>query len=242
METVRIYKGKDVDMLTTTSIIMENAIANQDYLIEKRSVWASPFFNNLRERIKQSTINFLGIDSAGNQRKATQLVLKIQAEALNDLAELKVQIQEDFKNDKQKRDEILKELGYTEFHKRAQAKDQEALVQFLYQFGTNLSDDLANEIEERGIDRGILERISSYSNELSAANVTQETLKGTRKVITQEALVEFNAIYNEVISIAKIAHNFYKGNAVMQDMFSYSKIHSKLNAFPRPEKEEEDEI
>ena len=52
-------------------------------------------------------------------------------------------------------------------------------------------------------------------------------------MLTKEAVAEFNAIYDDVISIAKIAHNFYKGNPTKQDEFSYSKIRKKLNAAPR---------
>ena len=128
MTTTRNYQGKDVDMLTTSAVIIENAITNQEFLVSKRRNWENPFFDELKIRIDNAFSNFLGIDSATEQRKATQTVTQIQVVALDDLAELKIQIQEDFKSDKQRRDEILKELGYTDFHKQAQAKDQEALI------------------------------------------------------------------------------------------------------------------
>ena len=230
MKTTRNYQGKDVDMLTACATIIENAIAKQDFLVSKRRNWAEPFFRNLKIRIDNAFSNFLGIDSASQQRKATQTVTEIQTIALNDLAELKIQIEEDFKSDKIRRDEILKTLGYTDFHKQAQAKDQEALIQLLYRFRSNLTNELRNEITEKGTDNEILDHISSYADQLSQANITQETLKGSSKTITEEAVVEFNAIYSEVISIAKIAHNFYKGNPITQDEFSYSKIRKKLNA------------
>jgi hypothetical protein len=233
MTTTRNYQGKDVDMLTTSAIIIENAIINQEFLVSKRRNWENPFFDELKTRIDNAFRDFLGVDSASEQRKATQTVTQIQIVALDDLAELKIQIQEDFKSDKQRRDEILKELGYTDFHKQAQSRDQEALIQWLYRYRTNLTLELHVEITEKGIDHQTLDRISSYADQLSTANITQETLKGSRKTITKEAVTEFNAIYDEVISIAKIAHNFYKGNPTKQDEFSYSKIRKKLNAAPR---------
>ena len=233
MKTTRNYQGKDVDMLTTCATIVENAIANEEYLVNKRIVWDNPFFANLKTRIDNAFSDFLGIDSASEQRKATQTVTQIQTQALDDLAELKIQIEEDFKSDKTRRAEILKQLGYTDFHKQAQAKDQEALVQLLYRFKNNLTPELRNEITEKGTDETILDSICSYADQLSTANITQETLKSTRKTITKEAVAEFNAIYDEVISIAKIARNFYKGNPTKQDEFSYSKIRKKLNAAPR---------
>jgi hypothetical protein len=36
MKIQRNYTGKDVDMLTACATIVENAIANQDFLVSKR--------------------------------------------------------------------------------------------------------------------------------------------------------------------------------------------------------------
>ena len=234
MNTTRTYQGKDVDMLTACATIVENAITNRDFLASKRQNWKESFFENLKARIDNAFSQFLGIDSASEQRKATQIVTEIQTNAIDDLVELKIQIQEDFKSDKIRRDEILKTLGYTDFQKPAQAKDQEAMIQLLYCFRTNLNETLRLEIVGKGVDEETLNRILTYADQLSNANITQETLKGSRKTITEEALTEFNGIYEEVISIAKIARNFYKGSPIKQDEFSYSKIRKKLNAPTRP--------
>lgn len=43
MKTTRIYKGKDVDMLTVCETIIENAIAQKEFLVSKRKTWESPF-------------------------------------------------------------------------------------------------------------------------------------------------------------------------------------------------------
>jgi hypothetical protein len=241
MTTTRNYQGKDVDMLTACATIIENAIANQDFLASKRSTWQPPYFDNIKTRIDNAFRQFLGIDSAAEQRRATQTVTQIQTQALANLAELKIQIKEDFKADKKRRDEILKELGYTDFYKQAQSKDQEGLIQMLYRYCANLTAELNSEIISKGTDPQTLSRLSSYADQLSSANITQETLKGSRKLVTEEAVREFNAIYDEVISIAKIAHNFFKGDPNRQAEFSYSKVRSKLNAAPRKTKEETQE-
>ena len=239
--TKRNYTGKDVDMLTVCATIVENAIANREFLVSKRKNWADPFFADLKTRIDNAFSKYLGIDSASDQRKATQTVTQIQTVALEDLAELKIQIEEDFKSDKVRRDEILKTLGYTDYHKQAQSKDQEALVQLLYRFKANLTAELKSEITAKGTDEATLDRISSYADQMASANITQETLKGSSKLITEEAVTEFNAIYDEVISVAKIARNFYKGDPAKQDEFSFNKIRKKLNAPARSTSEEETE-
>lgn len=199
---------------------------------------ADPFFGNLKTRIDNAFSNYLGIDSASDQRKATQIVTQIQAVALDDLAEVKIQIEEDFKSDKPRRDEILKILGFADYHKKSQARDQEVLIQLLYRFKVNLSTELKSEITEKGTDEATFDRITSYADQMASANITQETLKGSSKLITAEAVTEFNAIYDEVISVAKIARNFYKGNPNKQDEFSYAKILKKLNSAPRTTSEE----
>ena len=238
MEIKRNYQGKDVEMLTTCSVIIENGIKNQDYLIKKRQSWTEEFFSSIKTGIEHAFSVYLGIDNAAEQRKATQQVTQIQNVALNDLAELKIQIEEDFKSDKLRRDELLKLLGYTSHHKAARGRDQEALVEFLYQFKTNLTAKIREEIVKKGINEDIVTRICTYADDLSNANISQEVLKGSRKIITEKGISELNAIYNEVISIAKIARNFYKGNPNKQDEFSYSKIRKKLNSTSENPEEE----
>ncbi len=230
MTKTRNYQGRDVEMLTTCAAIVENALKNQEFLASKRSTWAAPFFSSLKTRIDNAFNQYLGMDSAAQQRHATQAVIEIQTQALADLAELKVQIEADFNADKKRRDEILKELGYAVHYKKAQNKSQEALIQLLYCYKSSLTQKMKTEIASKGTAPGILDRIKTYAVKLSDADVKQETQKGSKKTITETAIIEFNAIYNEVISIAKIARNFYKGNTNMQEQFSYRKIRGKLNA------------
>jgi hypothetical protein len=231
--TQRNYKIKDVDMLVASSTITESAIRNKAFLQTKRSTWADPFFDDLQKRIDTATQNFLGVDSAKDLREATQSITVIQKQSLKDLAELKVQITEDFKSDKPRRDEILNQLGFTPFHKASQNGDQEALMQLLFQFKKNLTPTLKNEIVAKGTAREVLDTITGYADTLKNANVNQESFKGLRKTITAAAINEFNGIYDQVISISKIAAKFYKDKADMKDQFSFSKVSKALNTQPK---------
>lgn len=226
----RKYKTKDVEMLTAAATIIENAIANKVFLQSKRSTWADPFFDNLKTQIQTITENYLGKDAAQQMRQATQTVLSIQSQALNDLAEFKVQINQDFKNIPIQRTEILNQLGFTTYHKSAQKGDQESLVNLLFQFKTNLTPTLNTEIVTKGTAQTTLDNIISYANALKNANISQETFKGTRKEITDEAINTFNQIYDQVISIAKIASNFYKNEKTKQQLFSFAKVSATLNS------------
>lgn len=228
----RIYKSKDVDMLTACATIIEQAIIHKTFLVSKRPTWADPFLPNLKTRIDNAFSDFLGIDNAKELREQTQILLGIQKNAIRDLAEFKVQIEEDFKADKPRLKEILTQLGFTAHHKDAQNHDQEALIELFLKFKKNMTAPLQTEIVNAGTPLALIQTIIGYANTLKNANITQETFKGSRKVITQTAVTEFNAIYSQIISIARISANLSKGNQAIQDKFSYTKTLNNLNQPP----------
>ncbi|MEK6616662.1 MAG: hypothetical protein AABZ32_11245 [Bacteroidota bacterium] len=230
----RTYKSKDVDMLTACATIIEQAIIHKMFLISKRVTWADPFLTNIQTRIASAFPNFLGIDNAQEMRDATQIVLILQEKALYDLAELKVQIEEDFKNNKTRLKEILTRLGFIQHHKPAQRHDQEALVELLLKFAKNMTPALQTEITNAGTSSPLIRTIIQYANALKNANIIQETFKGSRKVISASAVKEFNEIYSQVISIAKISANFFKNDQAIKDKFSYKKTINNLNQPPPP--------
>lgn len=229
---VRKYKTKDVEMLTATATIIENAIANKTFLQSKRTTWADPFLEDLKTNIKNTTNTYLGKDAAKDMRIATQTLLGIQTQALNDLAEFKVQIEQDFKSNPTQKTEILTQLGFTNYHKLAQNGDQEGLVNLLFQFKTNMIPTLNAEIIAKGTAQATIDNIIGYTDTLKNANISQETYKGTRQEITDEAIQAFNEIYDQVISIAKISSNFYKNNKNKQQLFSFAKVVSSQNSQP----------
>lgn len=229
----RKYKTKDVEMLTATAIIIDNAIANKTFLQSKRTIWANPFFEDLKTQIQNTTNAYLGKDAPQQMRQATQIVLNIQTQALNDLAEFKVQIEQDFKDTPTHKTEILTQLGFTSYHKLAQKGDQEGLVNLLFQFKTNMNTTLNAEIVAKGTAQTTIDNIIGYADTLKNANISQETYKGSRQEITDEAITAFNQIYEQVISIAKISSNFYKNEKTKQQLFSFAKIAATLNSQPK---------
>lgn len=233
MAITRKYSGKDVDMLSTCAIIIEQAIIHKTFLVSKRATWADPFFPDLQTQIEDAFTGYLGIDNAKAMRQATRIVIELQAIALDLLAEFKIQIVEDFKNDPPRRDEILTQLGFTTHHKGAQNKDQEALIELLLKFKLNMTNGLKTEITNKGLAMQTITDIIAHADILKEANITQETLKGRRKEITQEAVTEFNVIYTKIISIARISYKFYKKDTAIRDQFSYSKTKRNLNK-PKP--------
>ena len=229
-KVLRKYSNKDVEMLTAIATIIENALANKTFLQSKRSTWVDPFFEDLKTKIEQTTDTFLGKDAAKQMREATQVVTQIQKQALSDLAEFKVQVEQDFKSNPVQKTEIITQLGFATYFKTANTGSQEALVNLLFQFKSNLSAALNTEIVDKGTAQATIDAIVGYAEALKNANISQETFKGTRKEITDEAINAFNEIYDQVISIAKIASNFYKTDKSKQQLFSFSKVISNLKA------------
>ena len=226
----RNYSNKDVDMLITVSSILETAIRHKDLLQSKRAMWKDPFFDTLKAKIDTAIQTYLGIDSARDLRQSTQVIKNLQKQAQSDLAEIKVQIVEDFRGQKELSDELLRQLGFASYLKSVQKGDQEGLINLLYQFKLNLTPTMRKQIiSGTGISPKVLDAVVGYADQLKEANVGQEGNKAARKIITQEAINVFNEIYNSVISISKIAVKFCKDNPALKTQFSYTKVSRTLN-------------
>ena len=230
----RKFRTKAVDFIIASDTIMDSAIANKTFLQAKRSSWADPFFQTIKDQINDATQTYLGMDSAVALRQSTQGVYNIVATAYTDLAEVKVQIEEDFKDNPTQKNEILNTLGFTTYFVAAQNKDQESLINLLFRFKTNLTPVLAAEIVAKGTAQVVLDNITAYADQLKDADVTQEGNKAQRKVMTSEAINEFNDIYEKVISITRIAAKFYKNNPALSDQFSFAKVVSRMNNYKSP--------
>jgi hypothetical protein len=225
----RNFPGNDISMLTTAAVITDNALMDIDFLTTKRPGWKTPFFENLKLKIDSGFVA-VGIDKAGDLRLATNRMLATQQAAINSLSEMKIQISEDFKSDKTRRVEILNHLGFTSFYASAAKRNQNTTVKLLNQFKENLTPELRAEIEAKGTAPEALDRIVAFADELKAANISQEVHKGNRQTLTDNEIALLNDIYAEVISVAKIAHIFYRGNSSKQAQYSFTKIRSRLTA------------
>lgn len=228
MSTIRKFRGRDAEMLITASTIVQAAIAHKAFLISKRTSWADPFFSDFDTRINTAISTYLGVDNALALRTQTIALSTLIKPAYQNLADVKVQLGQDFKSDKPRLTELLTTLGYTTFWKTVTTHDQESLIQLLYRFRTNLTTTIRTEIVAKGIMDSVLTELVDAADELTAANVTQETIKQSRKVQTQAAATEFNAIYDQAVAIATLSRRIFKGNTAIQDQFSMAKILKNL--------------
>jgi len=226
----RTYSCKDVDMLMASKTIAESFKTNISELSTTRTDWTEQYATGLITRIDNSIETHLGIDAKKDLRNATTTLASIQVPAKRDVSYFKTQIDEDFKKETTKRDEILKNLGFAKHLRGVQKGNQESLIQLLYQFKTNMSETLRQEIIAKGLNATLIDNIIGYADTFKQANVTQETFKGSTKEITQEVTDVFNAIYDEIIGICKKASNYYQYEPLKKEQFTFAKALSNLGA------------
>lgn len=230
MKKSRNYNCRDVEMLMTSKTIAENFKANISELSAVRTDWSEQYANELIARIDSAIESHLGVDAKKELRSATAELASIQAPAYRDVSFLKAQLDEDFRHEPARIDEIHRTLGFNQFIKAVQKGNQESLIQLLYQFKSNLTDSLRDEILAKGISPVIIDRLIGYTDTLKQANVTQETLKGSSKEVTKDIADTFNAIYNEIIGICKKASSYFLNEPLKREQFSFSKVLSNLGA------------
>ncbi|OYU79333.1 MAG: hypothetical protein CFE23_14605 [Flavobacterium sp. BFFFF1] len=225
----RNYNVKDVNLMIAADTIVSHAINHKEFLQSKRAVWADPFFEDFQTRINNAIQTYLGADNAAQLRQSTQKVHEILEPVRTLLAEIRIQIVEDFKKTPATRDEILNTLGFSSLYGKVSNNDQEATVELLYRFKNGLTDELQKKITEAGTAAESLNALKDHAEKFKDAEVAQETNKGKRKVITAEAVAEFNAIYDQLVSVNRIASKFFKGDKSRQELFSFSKITKSLS-------------
>jgi hypothetical protein len=233
----RSYKYKDVDMLMASKTIAESFKTNITDLSTTRTVWTEEYATGLSTRIDNAIETYLGVDSKKDLRNATAALALIQVPAKRDLSYFKTQIDEDFKKETSLKKEILKTLGFAQYLRSVQKGNQESLIQLLYQFKTNMNESLRLQITEKGMNPTLIDNIIGYADIFIAANVTQETFKGSTKEITQEVIGVFSEIYDEIIGICKIAAAYYQYEPLKKEQFTFTKAIANLGAAAKVESE-----
>lgn len=227
--SIRLYSCKDVDMLMASRTISTSLLANQAELVLKRSSWTAAYAGNLSARIDQTIENYLGLDKKKEQRDATAFLNSISKTALHNLLLIKTQIEVDFNSEAAG---ILKILGYPKKLKVFQGGHQEEMIELLYAFKKGMTPDLKDRITSKGTNPELIDTLTGYATEMQQANITQESLKQTSQLVSDEALTAFNKIYEEIIGICKIASGFYSEEPLKKDLFTFSRVVDAMGARP----------
>jgi hypothetical protein len=230
MSKNRRYSCKDVDMLMTSRTIAETFRTNISVLSTVRTDWTSKYADELNNRIRSVMEKSLGIDSKKSLRDSSLALSEIQMPARRDISFFKTQIDQDFKDKPQTKDELLKNLGFTKYLRDVQKGSQEALIQLLNAFRMNMNDSIRKKITENGLNNALIDNIIGYTTTFENANVIQETFKSSSKQVTLEVQDSLNAIYDEIISICKIASKYYRYEPLKAEQFTFQKVLKNLGA------------
>jgi hypothetical protein len=224
----RDFAGGDASMLTACAVIMGAAIAQKAFLFSKRSNWNDAFFKSIIDSIKDAFKNILGIDGLGDQTKASNALYKAMEEVVPKLRSFKNAVEIDFTDDNREQ-EILNSLGF-KLWRKVDKNNQEALVELLATFTSNMTPALKKEITDEGTDANYITDIISYADVIRDKNIAQEGKKVDKKTVTNDGIIKLNKIYNDVMKVAKHSANLYNEakDPVSAEKFNYSKVLATL--------------
>lgn len=242
MAISRNYNYSDVNMCAAAKTIIGSFKLNITELSDVRTNWTAEYATDCEGRIDVTINKYLGADALKGLRDSTAVLNSLMTPAKRDLSTIKGHIDEDVKDNIDKRNEILRTLGFTKNLRAVQNGDQEALIELLFAFKKNITEPLKVEITAKGLNPVLIDRIIQYAEQVNNANSTQEGLKGSSKEVTDEAIIAFNSVYDEVIGICKFAADFYQYEPIKKAQFTFSKVVANMNAPKKsgnkPDKEE----
>lgn len=236
----RIYSAADVVMLMVLEIIIENAIDNQVELLAENDNWTQAFFDAQLKKIESAYKDILGLDPKKNLRKATIIVKSITATVMPNLSTFTVNLEAAILDD-DRREEILKNLGFAEYYKKAQNRSLPDLVNLLYQFKTNMDATLTAEVtNNNNIKESFITDITDVADILKNQNVDRDSLKTSSKNVTATGIIQLNDLYKTTVKrFAKLAVNYYKkkGEKVKAEMFTFTRLKKTVDAPTAPKKD-----
>jgi hypothetical protein len=228
MKKKKIYTYRNAEMLIAAKTVSKSFSDNITLLSSVRNNWTPEYAADLARRIDEAIDNYLAIDKKKDLRNATSYMVSISAPALRDLTSFRIQVKLDFKTEAA---EILTSLGFKNHYSNAKSKrSQEALIANLVGFSTGMNDELKNRLTSKGMKPELIERILSYSKDFRDANMVQEVLKESTKMITDEARLVFKNIYEEVMNICKIAYPCYEFDPLIRQQFNFSNVIRNMTA------------
>ncbi len=227
---------KALPMLIASLTVCENFTPNSAALIAEQPQWADPFIGNFKQSVEKFLSQYFGISSKKDLKEATRVVESVQTQAKDDLSMVRTQIVRNYNGQTSRKEAVLDLLGYTAHWSKARNNNQSETIALLFTFANNLTPALRTELEGKNVNSTRLDKIVEFKQTLSAANITQETLKGSTKLDTAEAQAALNAIYNTSMHICDIGKKLFRKDAARKDLFVFSKLLSaQESGTPAPE-------
>lgn len=215
------YGSSAMVMLVAAGTVCENVRQFMQQFTAERPEITDEFIDAFEDEVNKALKKYFGINSHTQVKEATQIVKRIAKTAVSDLGLFYVQLVGDFKHEKERKAFISSTLGFNKNWKKAQKKNQTALIELLITFQNNLTPALQAEITAKGLSITRVNAVLAHANTLKDANIDQETLKGIAKVQTAESNAVFNSIYDKAIKICNLGKSLFKDDKVRKALFSF---------------------
>ncbi len=224
----RKYNCKDVTMLLAAKTIAQYFKDNIKDLSIVNQKWTIEYADDLILRIDNILNQILGIYAKKDLKDATINLVVLMGKVKQTLANFKRFVDVCFKDNSSQKDYIFTLLGFNQYYIIARQKNQVYLINLLFAFKTNFTNDLRITLVNNGMPENIIDDIISSANDVDKANAIQEKSKLLSKEISLNRRTALNDIYDEVIKICILAYPFYKNLPAKREMFTFTKITKRI--------------
>lgn len=200
----RKYRGTAIQMLLALRLIADNALTIIDKVKAMRPKWDDKYFQDLIATITTILKDDFALDATLIVKEKTEEVQAKESRAKNLLQKVKTQVEIEFRNDPVKCKRILTALGL-DFVKRITDAPQDKLIEILVAFQKNLPGSIKTDLLATGMDEQTFTEIVALADIFYNLNAQQEVLKAGRKDMSDSLINKLNDIYDEVITISKMA-------------------------------------
>jgi len=229
------YSYAHLIMLQASMVVVVNLNGRIAAFTARRATLTPEYIAALTQRI-EAGLKLVAADTLFDQKNATLLVDQVMLQVKDLLLDFRAGIKANFRKDKARINFMMQSLGFEKYYDAVEKKSQEATVGLLFTFNENIPQ-FKQEIIDKGTNPQLITDICDHAKTLQNADITQESLKGVSKILTETQQQELNDIYDEVMSICTDGKFIFRNDPAQKELFSFDRIVSRLTK-PAPDKTE----
>jgi len=188
-----------------------------------RRNWSPDYAVNLKERIDRIMNQNFTHESLVNHLDMHGQFYDLMIAALKDVSVFRAELKVDFKTDKDFLNQTLETLGYVDYFSDAKNGDLFSLYRMMSTFRRNMTPELQQIIQARGIDKNLINRLLTYKEKLVDLKNCFDISHG-KDQMAPKLKEEINSIYSEVKDICRIANVYYEYDPLQREKFAFYKV------------------
>ncbi len=197
-----------------------------------RRNWSPDYAANIKERIDRIMNQYFTQESLSDHLDNHGKFYGLMVAALKDVSVFRAELKVDFRHDKDFLKKTLDNLGYDDYFSEAKNGDHFSLYKMMATFKRNMTPELQQIIQARGIDKNLINRLLAYKERLSDLKNCFDVSQG-KDQLEADLKHEINSIYAEIKDICRIASAYYEFDPMQHDKFRFYHvmINLKKNAY-----------